>query len=98
MRLPSRKKPPVAPSEGSVAAQTMLRAPSSTGRAPISFPPGKVAFRAMGLDRAYGGAPAAATAAEGDAQLDLLAAMVETEVVEALALRPPADGEVVPPT
>lgn len=45
---------------------------------------GQVTFRAMGLDRAYAGAPAAATAAEGDAQLDLLAAMIETEVLEAL--------------
>jgi creatinine amidohydrolase len=42
-------------------------------------------FAAMGMDRAYAGDPAAATAAEGDTLLDRLAEMVATEVVEALA-------------
>lgn len=42
-------------------------------------------FAAMGLDQAYAGAPAEATAAEGDALLDRLAEMIVTEVVEALA-------------
>jgi creatinine amidohydrolase len=41
-------------------------------------------FAAMGMDRAYAGDPAAATATEGDALLDRLAEMVATEVVEAL--------------
>jgi creatinine amidohydrolase len=41
-------------------------------------------FKAMGLDRAYAGAPAAATAAEGEELLDQLAIMVATEVLEAV--------------
>ena len=45
-------------------------------------------FAAMGMDRAYAGAPAAATAAEGDQLLELLAAMVATEVSEGLATAP----------
>jgi creatinine amidohydrolase len=47
---------------------------------------GKPTFVAMGLDRAYAGDPAAATAAEGNATLDLLAEMIATEVLEALAV------------
>ena len=47
---------------------------------------GKHSFRAMGLDHAYTGAPARATAAEGDELLDLLATMIATEVREALAI------------
>jgi creatinine amidohydrolase len=42
-------------------------------------------FAAMGMDRAYAGAPAEASAGEGEQQLDLLATMVATEVLEALA-------------
>jgi creatinine amidohydrolase len=48
---------------------------------------GVTTFAAMGLDRAYAGSPAAATAAEGDEQLELLAAMILAEVREALAGR-----------
>lgn len=47
-------------------------------------------FAAMGMDRAYAGAPAAASAEEGDALLDRLAEMVEGEVVEAMASLSPA--------
>lgn len=43
-------------------------------------------FAAMGMNRAYAGAPAEASAAEGEQQLELLATMVATEVLEALAL------------
>jgi creatinine amidohydrolase len=46
---------------------------------------GKTTFRAMGLDRAYTGAPARATAAEGEEMLGRLAAMIAAEVTEALA-------------
>jgi len=46
---------------------------------------GLTTFRAMGMDRAYTGAPARATAAEGEEMLDRLAAMIVTEVKEALA-------------
>ena len=45
---------------------------------------GVTTFAAMGMERAYAGAPAAATAAEGDEQLDRLAAMIVAEVTEAL--------------
>jgi creatinine amidohydrolase len=41
-------------------------------------------FAAMGMTRAYAGAPARATAAEGADLLDKLATMIETEVVEGL--------------
>jgi len=49
---------------------------------------GKATFAAMGLDRAYAGDPAAATAAEGDATLDLLAAMIVGEVTAAIRTTP----------
>ncbi len=48
---------------------------------------GVTTFAAMGLDRAYAGAPAAATATHGDDQLARLAEMVTTEVLEALSRR-----------
>ncbi len=38
----------------------------------------------MGMNRAYTGAPSAATRAEGDQLLDRLATMIATEVAEAL--------------
>jgi len=43
-------------------------------------------FGAMGMDRAYAGDPAAATAAEGEDLLRRLAAMIVGEVSEALGL------------
>ena len=46
---------------------------------------GKTTFRAMGIDRAYTGAPAAATREEGDDLYARLATMIVTEVEEALA-------------
>src|SRR5690606_38001646 len=42
-------------------------------------------FRAMGLDRAYAGAPAEASAAEGEGPVARLAEMIDGEVSEALA-------------
>jgi creatinine amidohydrolase len=48
---------------------------------------GQQSFLEMGLDRAYTGAPASATAQEGEATLELLATMISTEVTEALAKR-----------
>lgn len=44
-------------------------------------------FRDMGLTRAYAGDPGAATLEEGEAQMERLAEMIATEVVEALARR-----------
>ena len=49
-------------------------------------------FAAMGMDHAYAGSPALATAAEGDALLDLLATMVATEVLEALGAAQASPG------
>jgi creatinine amidohydrolase len=46
---------------------------------------GKTTFAAMGLDRAYTGAPAEATAAEGEELYAKLANMIATEVLEGLA-------------
>jgi creatinine amidohydrolase len=46
---------------------------------------GKESFLAMGMDRAYTGAPALATGGEGAEMLDRLATMIATEVIEALA-------------
>jgi creatinine amidohydrolase len=46
---------------------------------------GQSTFRAMGLDRAYTGAPADATREEGDTLYARLAEMIATEVLESLA-------------
>jgi creatinine amidohydrolase len=45
---------------------------------------GKHTFREMGMERAYAGAPAEATAAEGREQLELLAQMIVGEVLGGL--------------
>ena len=49
---------------------------------------GKTTFRAMGMDRAYTGAPAEATREEGELLYQRLAEMIATEVLESLALTP----------
>lgn len=46
---------------------------------------GEKTFFEMGMTSAYAGSPASATAAHGEEQLDLLAAMIEAEVREGLA-------------
>lgn len=48
---------------------------------------GKTTFKAMGMDRAYTGAPAEASAGEGDGLYDKLADMIAAEVGEALAAK-----------
>jgi creatinine amidohydrolase len=48
---------------------------------------GKATFRAMGLERAYTGAPAEATREEGDELYGRLAEMIATEVSEAIGRR-----------
>jgi len=48
---------------------------------------GKVTFTEMGMDKAYAGSPRDASAEEGAAQLELLATMIVTEVMEALGVR-----------
>lgn len=64
------------------------RARATLEAVPISLSDGirqdKHGFLEMGMTRAYAGAPAEATSAEGDEQLDLLAQMIVTEVTEAL--------------
>jgi creatinine amidohydrolase len=47
---------------------------------------GKNSFRAMGLDQAYTGAPARASAEEGADLLGRLATMITAEVLEGLAV------------
>jgi creatinine amidohydrolase len=47
---------------------------------------GRVTFAAMGLDKAYAGAPAAGTAEEGHEQLARLAEMIAGEVADAYSL------------
>jgi creatinine amidohydrolase len=51
---------------------------------------GQTTFRAMGMERAYTGAPAEATAEEGETLYARLAEMIATEVLESLALTSPA--------
>jgi len=48
---------------------------------------GQKTFAAMGIESAYTGAPAEATAEEGEAMYERLATMVTTEILEALGLR-----------
>jgi creatinine amidohydrolase len=47
---------------------------------------GATSFTEMGLTRAYAGSPRSASVSEGEEQLDKLAAMVVTEIVEAMGL------------
>jgi creatinine amidohydrolase len=49
---------------------------------------GRTRFREMGLERAYAGAPARATAAHGEAMLERLGEMVAGEILEALGRAP----------
>ena len=49
---------------------------------------GKNTFAAMGLDRAYSGAPAEATREEGESTYDKLGEMIATEIMESLARGP----------
>jgi creatinine amidohydrolase len=60
----------------------------------VAIREGKTTFAEMGLDRAYTGAPAEATAAEGESLYDKLAFMIATEVLEGLA----AGGHSLPET
>jgi len=50
---------------------------------------GKNTFRAMGMDAAYSGTPAAASAEEGHQLYEALAAMVAGEVSDGLSRKPP---------
>jgi creatinine amidohydrolase len=49
---------------------------------------GVATFRGMGLERAYAGSPARASAVHGDEMLDRLAAMVAGEVMDAMGIPP----------
>ncbi|HTJ82583.1 MAG TPA: creatininase family protein [Polyangiaceae bacterium] len=69
----------------------LVRGEAARGLAPVPISlsdgirAGKHTFREMGMSEAYSGAPAEATAAEGEEQLALLAEMIATEVTESLA-------------
>ena len=54
---------------------------------------GKTSFQAMGLERAYTGAPARASAEEGTELLGRLATMIATEVREGLTLLQSSSGD-----
>ncbi len=62
---------------------------AALGPVPISLSKeiaaGRTTFAAMGMTAAYAGTPAAASASEGTGLVELLAQMVSTEVLEALA-------------
>jgi creatinine amidohydrolase len=62
--------------------------PELTASFPEAARAGLTSFLAMGMDRAYTGAPARATAAEGEDLLGRLATMIATEVKEALSTAP----------
>ena len=62
-------------------AQTLPTVPVNMARAIAA---GQTRFRAIGLERAYAGSPAEATAAEGEATFAVLAEML-TEIVHAVA-------------
>jgi creatinine amidohydrolase len=53
---------------------------------------GALTFREMGMAEAYAGSPALATADEGREQLDLLAEMITTEVLEGIERGEPSWG------
>lgn len=68
-----------------VDRQVAAALPELSASFPEAAKAGLTSFRAMGMERAYTGAPARATAAEGEEMLDRLATMIVTEVNEALS-------------
>lgn len=67
-----------------VNAETMATLEEKTISLSAGIKEGKTTFAAMGIERAYTGAPARATADEGEELLNLLATMIATEVLEAM--------------
>ncbi len=67
-----------------VDTDTMATLPDNPTSISEAMKDGKKTFREMGGDRAYFGAPASATAAEGEESYGKLVTMVVTEVLEAL--------------
>jgi creatinine amidohydrolase len=59
-----------------VEAEVMRRLPALRGNMPAAMADGRTDFLAMGMDRAYCGAPAEATAREGDSTLATLAGLL----------------------
>lgn len=78
----------LAAAPGAVDREAMASLPELGASFVDAAKAGLTTFRAMGMERAYTGAPAQATAAEGEEMLDRLAAMVVAEVREALAPSP----------
>jgi creatinine amidohydrolase len=68
-----------------VARETFAELPSLEASLADGIRDGKTTFKAIGLDRAYTGAPAGATSAEGEESYARLAEMIATEVMEGLA-------------
>ena len=82
--------------EGGVVDEAVMRSlPDVNVSLSKGIHAGATSFKAMGLDRAYTGAPREATAEEGHDLLDRLARMVATEASEGLRARalPAGPGE-----
>ncbi len=80
------------------AAEKLAALPVSLSQAIANAEGAPVRFADIGMDRAYTGAPAEATANEGEATYDLLVEMIVTEVTEQmhLATAPLAAAQVLP--
>jgi creatinine amidohydrolase len=71
-----------------IEAEVMRRLPAHRVNMPAAMAAGQTDFLAMGMDRAYCGAPAEATAREGDQTLGTLAAMLIELIREQVAAEP----------
>jgi creatinine amidohydrolase len=71
-----------------VETETMRRLPAYELNMPAAMAAGQTDFLAMGMDRAYCGAPAEATAAEGASTLDTLTGLLVDLIREQIQVRP----------
>jgi len=71
-----------------IEAEVMRRLPAHRVNMPAAMAAGQTDFLAMGMDRAYCGAPAEASAREGDATLGTLAALLVELIREQVLAEP----------
>jgi creatinine amidohydrolase len=71
-----------------IEAEVMRRLPAHRVNMPAAIAAGQTDFLAMGMDRAYCGAPAEASAREGDATLGTLAALLVELIREQVPAEP----------
>jgi creatinine amidohydrolase len=71
-----------------VETETMRRLPAYELNMPAAMAAGQTDFLAMGMDRAYCGAPAEATAAEGASTLDTITWLLVDLIREQIQVRP----------